>query len=473
MSLENAASAWCGWSVPECPFLIAYSREMLDDIRLAVVDAFFSIPHGGAEAGGVLYGRFEPERVIIYEQAPLECEHLTGPTFTLSANDLGRLAAMLAARHPRGLVPVGWWHSHTRSEIHLSEADVAVYNRYFPDARQIALVLKPHSFEPTRAGFFFRDGEGEVCAEASFGEFIVDPVARRRPPAPPAPLRAREAMRAAPVTPPRATGNGAEPVVATPAAVVSAAPSITVPVGLSAPSEAPAPPATAAVAAPALAVAPAALALETGSKPLDVALPGFARVGPARSYQWLKTVLAILAAVGVGAVAFYTRDFWMNATLSWSPTMVLKPEPAPAPAMLLGLHAIDDDGQLWIQWDRAATPLRTATGGTLAIQEGGTTRSIELDAAHLQAGSFTYGRQQERVDVTLTVNLPAGGKLQEITTYLGKVPEHTPGAGSSLQKTNQKLVDDLNAERAHARQLEDALKLQQQRKRLAKQLPDQ
>ena len=44
------------WSTANCPFAIEYSRRVLDDIRLAVVDAFFSLPRGGAEIGGVLLG---------------------------------------------------------------------------------------------------------------------------------------------------------------------------------------------------------------------------------------------------------------------------------------------------------------------------------------------------------------------------------------------------------------------------------
>ena len=53
--------------------------KVLDDIRLAVVDAFFSLPRGGAEIGGILLGRRERDRVIITDSAALECEHAFGP----------------------------------------------------------------------------------------------------------------------------------------------------------------------------------------------------------------------------------------------------------------------------------------------------------------------------------------------------------------------------------------------------------
>ena len=70
--------------------------------------------------------------------------------------------------------PVGWYHSHTRSEIFLSDADLAIHNRFFPEPWQVALVLKPHTFEPMRAGFFFREHEGSMRTQASYREFRLE-----------------------------------------------------------------------------------------------------------------------------------------------------------------------------------------------------------------------------------------------------------------------------------------------------------
>src|SRR5580704_12094511 len=141
------------WIAPQCPFRIEYSPRVLDDIRLAVVDAFFSLPRGGAEIGGILLGTHEPGRVAISGYLALDCEHSTGPSFTLSSNDEAQLSELLASSPGK---VVGWYHSHTRSEIFLSEADMALHNRFFPEPWQVALVMKPHTFEPMRMGFFFR-----------------------------------------------------------------------------------------------------------------------------------------------------------------------------------------------------------------------------------------------------------------------------------------------------------------------------
>src|ERR1051326_3290991 len=105
------------WTAPACAFPVVYSLRVLDDIRLAVMDAFFSLPRGGAEIGGLLLGSFDG-RMTISGYVPLECEHAFGPSFTLSPRDESRLSELIRAH--AGQV-VGWYHSHTRTEIFFSE----------------------------------------------------------------------------------------------------------------------------------------------------------------------------------------------------------------------------------------------------------------------------------------------------------------------------------------------------------------
>jgi proteasome lid subunit RPN8/RPN11 len=167
------------WSAPQCPFEIQYSPRVLDDIRLAAVDAFFLAPHGGVEIGGILLGDLEGKRLRITDYAPVECEHARGPSFTLSDRDRERLAELLARPSPPGRRAVGWYHSHTRSEILFSDADREIHQRFFPETWQAALVLRPHAFQPTRAGFFFREADGSIHGEASYREFALDPLPPR------------------------------------------------------------------------------------------------------------------------------------------------------------------------------------------------------------------------------------------------------------------------------------------------------
>jgi len=193
------------WQVPECPFRIEWSPPVLEEIRAAAMDAFFSLPHGGAEIGGILLGTRAGGCVRILAARPLECEHALGPTFTLSAKDHARLAALLEDGCPdlraQGWEPVGWYHSHTRSEILLSAQDVEIHNRYFPDPWHVALVVRPHAMRPMRAGFFFRQADGSIHAGASYSEFHLQPATPTPSAAPPEP----SPERAPPETGPAAT----------------------------------------------------------------------------------------------------------------------------------------------------------------------------------------------------------------------------------------------------------------------------
>lgn len=180
---------------------IEYSHEAVEAVRAAVVDGFYKLPRGGLEVGGVLFGQRSTTSVRIAASRPMACEHAFGPSFILSEKDEAGLKTLLdsAVNDPElnGLVPVGWYHSHTRSEISLSEQDLEVCERYFPEPWQVSLVLRPERMKPTRAQFFLR-GAGQ-------GEFLLEPLRAQR--------------RAAPV----ATVKPAEPAVAQAAATVGRA----------------------------------------------------------------------------------------------------------------------------------------------------------------------------------------------------------------------------------------------------------
>jgi hypothetical protein len=163
------------WRPPQFPFQILYSALLLEQIRLAVADAYFLVPRGGLEIGGILLGKHRDRQIEILDHEPLNCEHAFGPSFLLSPRDLGRLKDLLVKGRHGSLEPVGWYHSHTRSEICLTESDLDLHNRHFPEMWQVALVLRPSTSQPTRAGFFFREPGGSIRASASYQEFKLEP----------------------------------------------------------------------------------------------------------------------------------------------------------------------------------------------------------------------------------------------------------------------------------------------------------
>ncbi len=439
------------WSAPQCPFTVEYSLRVLDDIRLAVVDAFFSLPHGGAEIGGLLLGDFRKGCLRINDYAPLECEHASGPSFTLSERDLARMAALVAEARRNGAdrQPVGWYHSHTRSEILLSGADEEIHRRFFQEPWQVALVLRPHTFHPTRAGFFFRRPDGSIGADGPAGEITLAPLGVKPAPAgsPPVPEAAAQNWRERKGRGPVITLTAEQPQPA--AAAVSSAP----------PSPAAAP----------------------ERQPALESVPKFLETEPPRSRLRLRLLLAAGIVLAAAAGAFATRGAWLPRLAALRRPV---PVPAPVPAPVsVGLNAIDIAGQLQIRWDRGSPPIRGAESGVLVITDGPATQAIELDPAHLQTGVFTYARQGARVDVNLSVRLPGGREAREATSFLGRLPaESVPAEDPRVRKQREdlaqqaaKLKSDLNAQTARTRKLERSLEdvktqlRQQQQRRLQNQ----
>ncbi|MDE3165303.1 MAG: hypothetical protein KGN36_05815 [Acidobacteriota bacterium] len=443
------------WSVPACAFAIEYAPQVFDDIRLAVVDAFCSLPRGGAEIGGLLMGRWQDGRLTIAGYAPLECEHAHGPSFTLSANDEARLRELID-RSPAdfpGMLPVGWYHSHTRSEIFLSEADLAIHSRYFPEPWQVAVVLKPNTLQPTRAGFFFREADGSIHATETYQEFLIEALPMFAAPAgdapPPAPLDDR----------PRVVRLERNPSIGVPAAE----PEPPAPPPPPPPAPIPPPPPVREDFQPApepeaAAASPAALS--------EVPPPQFLTGQTHPSRPWGRVLALILVAGAAGAGGFYTRAAWLPRVLS----AVQPLPPVEGSAQPLRLSTLDRDGQLQIAWDRNALPVRLAVDAALEITDGAMLPvSITLDQEHLANGSFTYARQSDRVDIRLTVRPPNSRPVSDTTTFLGKQPPRPPATSpvedpaasqqhDVLNQETKQLKTDLERESARTRRLEKELK---------------
>jgi proteasome lid subunit RPN8/RPN11 len=171
------------WTVPGHAPVIEYPRSLLNEIVVHVCDAYESYLGGGVEVGGVLFGHRDRFHVRILAFRPLKISP-PRPSFVLSEADSQRLNELIrsAQTDPAldGMVAVGWYHSHTRSEVFLSEGDIELYSRHFPEPWQIAMVLHPSEFEPVRIGFFFRESDGFIRTDQSYQEFAIDTPPRTR-----------------------------------------------------------------------------------------------------------------------------------------------------------------------------------------------------------------------------------------------------------------------------------------------------
>jgi proteasome lid subunit RPN8/RPN11 len=399
---------------------------VLDDIRLAVVDAFFSLPRGGAEIGGVLLGRNRDGCVTITDHLPIDCEHATGPSFVLSPRDeaeLDKLFARVAVEFP-DLQPVGWYHSHTRSEIFLSDADQALHQRFFPEAWQISLVFKPHTFQPMRCGFFFREGDGALHSSESYQEFTLEPLPLRTVPTGLVPAVPTER----PLFPPQDFTRGAGSVIE-----VSAG----------------------AAVATAIEPVPEKIPVEVATPeiPAIVDPPMFAAAQAGTSLPWAKIGMAIFIGVAVCAAGFQIGQNWLPKVMGAG-----RPAPAVSAAKPLTLGVLDTNGQLQIHWDGSAAAFQRGTAAELLIHDGLLApRTIRLDQDHIRSGSFTYARENERVDVSMSIERPGSSPEKIAATFVGDAPKRAApeipsGEAAKLKKDLAAQVDE---NRKIAKQLAD------------------
>ncbi|MEN6601625.1 MAG: hypothetical protein ABFD86_04355 [Bryobacteraceae bacterium] len=352
---------------------------MLDDIRVLVVEGLHRLSRGGIELGGVLYGTRSGRLLRIEAQRPIECEHAHGPSFTLSDNDVAAMERQLAAPGPvPGLAPVGWYHSHTRNGINLSEEDLKIHNRFFPHPWQVALVLHPEKFGPVTAGFFLREADGSIRVESSYQEFEVLPPDARGPivVVPAAPVASPPEPSSQPKSPIPMPGRtpGVEPTRGLPPRILE----------------------------------PSGEVSRTDPEKLGAFLE---RLEPRRSRVTLWTVAALLC-LAAFFLGLAVRPFWL----------------AQRAPQTMSLRAFDQGTQLRIEWDDSAAPVRQARSGMLVIVDGGDTTNIALDHEHLISGGISYARRSSDVDIRLNV-AGHGRTVQEVTRFVAP-PAQTQDRGA-------------------------------------------
>jgi len=170
------------WSTPEVPVAIEYPLEVMDEIRAAATEGLQKLARGGLEVGGVLFGVRRETGIRILTWRPISCEYAMGPTLQLSERDRADLTRLLetTALEPdlKGLQPMGWFLSHTRSEVVLSSQDLEIFNGFFPNPWQVTLILHPTQGGVARAGFFVRKSDGSLKSDSSYQEFLLKPLHR-------------------------------------------------------------------------------------------------------------------------------------------------------------------------------------------------------------------------------------------------------------------------------------------------------
>jgi len=415
------------WSVASTPLTIEYSLVVIEEIRHEVAEGFQKLSRGGIEVGGLLYGLRDGNTVRIMAIRPSACEHANGPAFRLSERDRAALAEQMKQdrEDPRleGLVCVGWYVSHTRTEITLSDSDRELFSTYFHQPWQVTLVIRPVRGGNMRAGFFVWEPDGTVNGSQSYLEFsFPDRLAafdhraeyrgsfaeRRAPERRPEP---RPEVRPEP----RPIVRPVEPPVLRPVAEAVAY----------SPSSAPISSTITTLFGDA---APAPDRIDSGIAP--------EQAGPKKKSAAKKWFGAAAASIVVAALAVAGARYFSIAPVNQT----------------IGLTVLERDGQLDIGWDRAAAPVAKAVRATLDITDGTQNRTIPLTPADLALGKFSYKRETGDIQVRMNVEDADGIKVPEASRFLGPPP--SKGNADELKALEQRR-DELEAEVARLKQSND------------------
>jgi hypothetical protein len=434
---RTAESKFGSWSSSEARLTIEYPLELLDQIRLNVGSALYSNPRGGIEVGGLLFGTWSGDAVRIEAWRPIPCEHANGFGFVLSGK--GPLRLMESAKTDpslKGLQIAGWFLSHTRGKLELTDSDLSVFDQCFPLRWQFTLVLRPERLGPVKAAFFVRDEHGKLCAHSADLELTVEPLHGARVHG--ARGHGQEAARSveAPAAPGARTSDGVErtqtsvlPQSMERRAIGDRRNAPLVRIGPDSPTH----------------------------RLLEA--PRFLLERPRREKSWRRWLWSIPIVALLAVAAWLVRERYLT-------------EPPPPATFALKLQDTPG-GQLRIEWDRAAQPIQMAHHGVLEIVDGGKSQTQTLDTTQLREGSITYGRSSGDVKVKLTVfgqNDAAPGS--EMAQFVGLPPGDSPDAESrrrwdkertALQTEIKRLRSQLVRESSKNQQLQKLVRIRQQR----------
>ena len=186
---------YCVWQAEGQPFEVYFRREAMVRLNNEVLEGYGALPKRGAEVGGLLLGQIERETrlIVIDDIRPVPCEHITGPSYVLSAADREHWTAVRQS----GTHVVGCYRSDTRpgaDHTVLQPQDIAFMQEFFAQESVAAfLVVRPLSvFEKVATFAFFEQGVAiGPLAKAEPFPFQGPAAAFRAPVTPAAPVKRR------------------------------------------------------------------------------------------------------------------------------------------------------------------------------------------------------------------------------------------------------------------------------------------
>lgn len=384
----TSQSAHYLWEISGRPVAVRLSFGFVDRLLQEVMRGFGAMPRRGVEMGGVLLGWVDgsgPKPVVVVEDyEPVPCQHTRGATYLLSEQEMGRFQETVdrwSSSQGKQSYAVGYYRSHTREGLGMSDEDLELFNRTLPDASAVCLLVKPFATRVSQAGIFIRENGG-VRAQSSYQEF---------------PFRRRELGGGSTEPTPRPAGAGAGDQG--PAAAARPAPEE---------------PFAAAASAAASSSAAAQQQQRTRSAIPDMAMSSIGGVSSLTSddlkfglptsktdpktgskiksgWVWipLSFIFLILGTALGGYVGLSLRSKLPDS---------IRPD-------MYSLHmTVTPAGDsLHVRWDRDAAPIHNQAKGALIISDAGAQKTVSLDHDQLRNGSVVYRRASNDVRFRLEV----------------------------------------------------------------------
>ncbi|MBV8842813.1 MAG: hypothetical protein JO307_08380 [Bryobacterales bacterium] len=373
------------WKVPDKPVAVHLDLDIIDSLLPEVMRAYGAVPKRGAEVGGLLIGSIEhagsgPALVRVQQVEFVPCVYARGPSYLLTDEDT---AAFDQARErwsqdgSRPLYAVGYFRSHTRDGLSLSAEDRELLIRHFSSPAHVALLIRPFAGKPVQAGFFFREN-------GAFQQQTPLPFIFSRQELGGEAIRGREVEPRVALPPAQPEANtGPKPVPRAASAVYASAPRRIIPL-----------PEQSFLTAAEDDLLSQATAVEEPMKK---------RAG-LRSSVWIPLCIAMLV---IGLAAGLITPRYLSPISAGANT---------AP-YALSLSVSQDGNSLTVRWNPNAPAIRAALNGILEIEDGGYSKPVDLDAAHLQNGSLIYRNSSRSVRFRLVLSEGARVTLAETADW--------------------------------------------------------
>ena len=340
-----------------------------------------------SELGGLLWGKIlclehgSSGLVLVPELVPSEALF-----FNTTENDSQRLVAALGHPPQSDLQLMGFFRSHLREGLCLSDQDEALISRYILDPDSVFLVIRPFEIGICMAGFFFWE-HGRLQTDVSDLEvpFAIAEDGHSRHIAAdsgqPAsslcdhPKWIPPAAGMAPATPP-SQESGNDPLLKTP----------TLP--------------------------------DIRRQPLQKqTTPQASLATPLPSNRWRRSSWKFVlpsAVVLLACFGLYFAIMKLELRTPSPPTATAKTQ--------VGLQVkVNSNGQMDLSWDQTSPDLQTAQGAKLTIIDGTLHRELNIDQGQLRFGRLAYFPNSDDVQFYLEIHLDPTRSIAESVRVLPKL----------------------------------------------------